>query len=488
MVSREPPDRPGSTDGGLPTMVEELSAIIRADSEWRSVLKGEAHIGQAPGRLDVMGGIADYTGSLVCQMPLALSTAVLVQRRTDRLLVLKSYSNPVDSRGGPANFRMSLDDFYGSGSLLADAVVRARFAGTDHWAAYVAGIFWVLAKGRHLTGRTKGANICCYSNLPMGAGLSSSAALEVAALNAVAGAYHLTLDPLETAVLAQKVENQIAQAPCGIMDQVASSLGRRGKLLLLKCQPHTVAGYEDLPAGTAVVAINSGVKHSIAGSAYRRVRVAAFMAHAIVAAMVRELGLKSDPTGGYLANVQPGFYRHYLRLILPREMSGRDFLRCYRCTADTITQIEPDEKYAIRAVAEHHIMENQRVERFITALKAAAQDREKNLRRAGRLMLAAHASYTHRVALGCRETDFLVRAVVHHGPNKGFYGAKATGGGCGGSIAILMNDSPQNYGILDDIVHACNRKFSTQALVIRGSGPGAAELGILTLADGRIVG
>jgi L-arabinokinase len=488
MVSHERPDPAGSADRGLPALAGELLARIRADPEWRFVLNGETHIGQAPGRLDVMGGIADYTGSLVCQMPLALATAALVQRRTDRWLVIKSYNSPADVNSGPTSFRISLDDFYGSGSLLEDSAIRVRFTGRDHWAAYVAGIFWVLAKHRHLTGRTNGANICCYSNVPIGAGLSSSAALEVAALNAVAGAYHLTLDPVETAVLAQKVENQIAQAPCGIMDQMASVLGRKGKLLLLKCQPHTLIGYEDLPEGTTVAAISSGVKHSVAGSAYTRVRVAAFMAHAIITAMARELGLKADPTGGYLANVRPGFYRRYLRPMLPRAMSGQDFLRRYGRTADTVTQINPAEQYAIRAAAEHHIMENQRVERFVTTLKAAAQDRKGNLRRAGRLMLAAHASYTHRVELGCRETDFLVRAVVDGGRNGGFYGAKATGGGGGGSVAILMEDSPQYHGILADIVRAYSQKFSTPALVIRGSGPGASELGQWTLANGQIVG
>ena len=488
MASLERSDRAGSADRSLSAVVQDLLAKIRADPEGRSVLNGETHIGQAPGRLDVMGGIADYTGSLVCQMPLALATAVLVQKRTDRWLAIKSYNHTADSASGPMSFRMSLDDFYGSGSLLEDSAIRGRFAGGDHWAAYVAGIFWVLAKHRHLTGRTKGANICCYSNVPMGAGLSSSAALEVAALNAVAGAYRLTLDPLETAVLAQKVENQVAHAPCGIMDQMASSLGRQGKLLLLKCQPHTVVGYEDLPEGTTVAAISSGVKHSVAGSAYTRVRVAAFMAHAIMAAMAREWGLKSDPTGGYLANVQPRFYRRYLRPMLPREMSGRDFLRRYGRTADTVAQINPSEKYTIRAAADHHIMENQRVERFVTALKTVAQDRKKNLRRAGRLMLAAHASYTHRAALGCKETDFLVDAVVDRTRNSGLYGARATGGGGGGSVAILMEDSPQYHDVLGDIAQAYKKQFSAPALVIRGSGPSASEFGFLTLTDGKFAG
>ena len=487
MVSRERTGQASPTARAAPALVADLLERIRADSEWRGVLQGEAHVGQAPGRLDVMGGIADYTGSLVCQMPLAVTTAVLAQKRTDRAVVIKSYNHTVESSAGAVSFRLSLDDFYGSGALLAAPAVRARFSGADRWAAYVAGVFWVLAKHRHLVGGAKGANIFCYSAVPMGAGLSSSAALEVAAMNAVAGAYHLTLDPLETAVLAQKVENQIAGAPCGIMDQMASSLGRRGKLLLLKCQPHTVVGYEELPAGTTVAAISSGVKHSIAGNAYTRVRVAAFMAHAIIATIAKELGSKTDPTGGYLANVQPGFYRRYLRPVLPREMSGRDFVQRYRKIVDTVTPIDPAEKYAIRAAADHHILENQRVERFVMALKAAAKDRQKNLCRAGRLMLASHASYTCRAGLGSRETDFLVRAVVRVGHGNGFYGAKATGGGGGGSIAVLMDDAPQHHAVLRDIVAAHDREFSTPARIFCGSGPSASEFGILTLFDGRVV-
>lgn len=487
MVSSERPTHALMRPGEISAALRELLENIHGDG--RCMLAGEAYIGQAPGRLDVMGGIADYTGSLVCQMPLKVGTAVLAQKRTDRALVLQSYNNPNVGSAGPVSYRLSLDDFYGSGALLDGGAVRRLFHGEDHWAAYVAGIFWVLAKHRHLTGRALGANVICYSNVPLGAGLSSSAALEVAAINAIAGAYHLTLDPLEAAVLAQKVENQIAGAPCGIMDQMASSLGRAGQLLLLKCQPHTVVGYENLPPGTTVAALCSGVRHSVAGSAYTRVRVAAFMAHKIILTMAHGLGLHGDPTGGYLANVTPDFYRGFLRPILPRNMSGQDFIRRYQGTMDAVTAINPTETYAIRAAADHHILENQRVQRFAAALKNAdGKDQRQHLRRAGRLMLASHASYTHRAGLGCPETDWLVRAVMAAGRGEGFYGAKITGGGGGGSVAVLMDDAPPQHQRLAEIVATYNRTFAVTAAVLCGSGPSAAEFGVRMLAGGKLVG
>src|SRR5690242_1168045 len=107
-----------------------------------------------------MGGASEYAGALACQMPLEAATAVAVQRRDDRNLVLKTYNEDASRE---SVVTLSLDDFYGTASLLPHNTMQQLFAGGKHWAAYVAGAFPTLGKHKKLTRRAHGANIACCS-------------------------------------------------------------------------------------------------------------------------------------------------------------------------------------------------------------------------------------------------------------------------------------------------------------------------------------
>jgi L-arabinokinase len=107
------------------------------------------------------------------------------------------------------------------------------------WAGYAAGCV-ALLRAEGLIERNAGARLFVRSSVPLGAGVSSSAAVEVAAMRALCAAYNVELDPLLLARLCQRVENEVLDAPCGIMDQVTSALGEAGKLLALVCQPYRV--------------------------------------------------------------------------------------------------------------------------------------------------------------------------------------------------------------------------------------------------------
>ncbi len=434
----------------------------------------------APGRLDVMGGIADYTGATVCEMPLALGTAVTLQKRGDRQVVVRSYL----SDGKYKQVAFNLDDFYGSGSLVPAESIREKLVREDRWALYLAGAFWVLARQRHLSPRALGASIACMSDLPAGAGLSSSAALENATLMAISHAYRLSIDAPEAAVLAQKIENQVVGAACGIMDQMASMLGNADRLMLLKCQPHELIGHQKLPAALRLVGIFSGVKHSVADGGYRKTRVAAFMAHAIIAHYGRLLGAQRDIFGGYLGNVSRRDYLRYLRRLLPVEMSGGQFIQRYGKTIDSATHVDPATIYRVRAAGDHHVLEAHRVNQFISRLKKeTGQEDAGNFTRLGRLMLASHASYGHRAMLGAQETDWIVRRLLKFGPQRGFYGAKITGGGQGGTVAVLCD---QRASVTADLQFAADEyadEFGHPWLIVEGSGPGAAELGTFAITS-----
>ena len=459
------------------------ATMERADfTEFLQLLHGPAHefvgagectIARAPGRLDVMGGVADYSGGVVLEGTLAEAAFAAVRRRSDGQVRLWSWG--VEDDDIYPRFETSLDRFYTSGRLITYDEARAHFAQNPrtHWAAYAAGALYVLlAEG--VVGRLPGgADIFIRSTVPIGAGVSSSAAIEVASMAAVAGAYGISLDGLQLARLCQIVENRVAGAPCGIMDQVTSALGKENELLALLCQPHEVLGSHRLPAGCSLLAIDSGVKHSVGGSRYTRARTAAFMGLAI---LMKETG---EDFGGYLCNITPREYRRSYRHLLPSKMSGDEFIKRYEKTPDTATQVQPGEVYSVRACAEHAVYENARVRRFIELLDAANSTGDtRPLEEAGRLMYASHWSYGHKIALGAWETDLIVRLARFARCSAGgrVFGAKITGGGSGGAVAVLA------LGDVGDVVqYICaeyERITGRTARVFRGSSPGTLEFGV----------
>jgi len=468
----------------LPEPIPELIARIKADASPVIQAKGrDIFLARAPGRLDVLGGVANTTGALVCQFPLSIATAVAVQRREDHKLVLSSYN--ADEAQTTGTIELSLDDLWGTAGLMPAIDVQNSFSGQRHWVSYIAGAYYVLAKQRKLTRRVTGANISVYSTVPLGAGVASSAALEIATICALAAAYRIILDPMELALVGQKIENQIVGDPSGVMDQVTSALGQANKLLLLTCQPHTVDGFADVPPGLLLAGLNSGVKHSAGEPAYRNARVAAFMAHAIIVAAYTDLGVTADPTRGYLANIEPAIYRRHFRHLLPRQIRGKEFTDKFGSISDRVTSVDPAVTYGVRAVADHHIMENQRARQFVQALDGAGHGSHEARLRAGRLLHAAHLSSVQRIGLGTPETEGLVKALRKLGPANGFYGAKLTG--TGGTVAVLCEDSPACRTRLDEIANQYARDTGRQPSLLLASSPGAALTEPVRLAAAELL-
>jgi len=153
---------------------------------------------------------------------------------------------------------------------------------------------------------------------------------------------------------------------------------------------------------------------------------------------------------------------------VPREMSGRDFLIRYRGTTDTVTRVDPTRTYAIREPMLHPISENARVRRFRELLQGEITDA--SLREQGELMYVAHASYS-ACGLSSDGTDLLVELVRAGGPQSGLYGAKITGGGSGGTVAILgrANANPA----VEAVAREYSRRSGRETYIFRGSSPGA---------------
>jgi galactokinase len=419
------------------------------------------YIARAPGRLDVMGGIADYSGARVLELPLACSTSVLVQPQAERHC-------DIATRRGERWDLCSIDL-----PLAEPPELAAWFQTheTDRWAGYVVGVVQVMLARSTAAG---GLRILIDSSVPEGKGVASSAALEVAVAMAVGTCYHVDIAPTELAALCQRVENHVVGAPCGIMDQMTSACGKEDTLLNLRCQPGTIEGYVTVPHGYRFYGIDSGITHAVSGADYGTVRTAAFMGLRI---------LTSDTAwhGQYLADLLPSQFAELAR-VLPEEMSGAEFLQRYGGTSDSATRVVAERCYPVRRAAAHPVHEQQRVDQF-AALLHELRRRPGAARELGELMYASHESYG-ACGLGSDGTDRLVALVKAEAPEHGLFGAKITGGGSGGTVAVFATSDAEPF--VRDLAarYSAETGRATGGRVFAESGPGAAETGVLERGPG----
>jgi len=443
--------------------------------------RSEVIVTRAPGRLDLMGGIADYSGSLVLQLPLVVATHVAIQRSEDTRIKIASLSEA----NAPRVFEMEVNEFSSGDAPIDYAEARARFSQIpkDHWAAYVAGAFLVLMRERNVSFKS-GARILISSDVPEGKGVSSSAALEVAAMQAIVSAFETEVSPQELALLCQKVENLIAGAPCGVMDQMTAACGERDCLLELLCQPAELKGSIALPEELAVWGIDSGVRHSISGADYGTVRTAAFMGYRIIADLGGlpvyagaevKLIIEDSKWKGYLANVTPEEFEREYAAKIPERMTGANFLIRYDGITDDVTCVNRKTEYPVLAATRHPIYEHARIKSFAATLKN--QPGVAEAAGLGELMFQSHDSYS-ACGLGCKATDALVE-LVRDACDEGLYGAKITGGGSGGTVAVLGRR--ESGDAVTSIAESFSKLTGQRPIIFSGSSAGAAAFGCLRL-------
>jgi galactokinase len=470
--------------------VPGLRARVAAELPEDFSAQRPVRLSRAPGRLDVMGGIADYTGSTVAEATLDRAAAVALQERPDR--ELRVFSLNLRDEGRPFAFNISLD-------LLAELSIDTLRAELNHpdrrWAGYLVGCLAILQAHCLIDLKrdsVRGMGLALLSTVPLGAGVSSSAAVEVATMINLVHHLRIGVEAMSLAAMCQEAENRVVGAPCGIMDQVTSCAGHAGSLLRMVCQPHTLLPPLHLPPGVRVIGINSNVKHSVGGGMYGRTRCAAFMGHRIILEKMRDMGLAAgatliaDPMNGYLANLDPDDYKRFFRPFLPQEMKGSAFISQFGSTIDTATAVEPEQTYHVQKATDHHVLEARRVRNFISYLEAAtalppqSPQRKLELDKAGHLMYGSHISYTRDAMLGADECDLLVD-LVRRRESAGFYGAKITGGGSGGTVAVLADTSPSADAAIEQIMAEYQKQTGHRPEAFLASSPGAWAVGTVVV-------
>ncbi|WP_369389731.1 galactokinase [Streptomyces sp. CG1] len=321
----------------------------------------------APGRVNLIGEHTDYNDGFVMPFALPHQTVAAVSRRDDGILRLHS----ADVEGGVVE-------------LCLDALAPQSDAG---WTAYPAGVVWALREAGHAV---TGADVHLSSTVPAGAGLSSSAALEVVIALALNDLYDLGLQRWKLARLCQRAENVYVGAPTGIMDQTASACCEAGHALFLDTRDLSQRQIPfDLAAeGLRLLVVDTQVKHAHSGGEYGKRRAGCEKG----AALLGVDALRDIPYAGL----------------------------------DAALARLGDEEETVRLVR-HIVTENHRVERVVELLTAG------DTRAIGPVLTEGHASLRDDFRISCPELDLVVDTAL----GAGALGARMTGGGFGGSAIVL---------------------------------------------------
>jgi len=465
------------TTPDLPFEVHEFERLLQKPNSDHTGFagffnSGEIWVARVPARLDVMGGIADYSGANVCEAVLGRGMLVALQPRTDRTLRIRTLQ--VGKSSLPVETRLPLDYFTSGDGLGTYSDVRSICQSNPlvSWVGYIGGSIFTLLKEESVK-MPYGFSMILLSAVPMNVGIGSSAAVEIGTLTCLNAYLDASLDAPRIARLGQMAENHVVGAPCGIMDQIAITSGQRGKLTHILCRPGKVIGEVEIPPNTGFAGINSMVRHSVGANPYSDTRIGAFIGKKIVNDIRANTG--KAPLD-YLTELSVDEFRsHYLSKI-PDSVVGSEFLTKHKTHDDAVTTIQPDATYRVAGPTIHPIEENERVLQFMASLKAAKGGDETSLIAAGEMMYGAHESYRHNCQLSVEEVDFIVEAVRKRGPKQGLYGAKITGGGTGGTVAVFGKlDALKEH--VPQIAAEYSRRIGAMPDIFEGTSPGAMEFG-----------
>lgn len=367
----------GSQQTGVEAAVDVLAESVRKRFAERFGRPPKWMVA-APGRVNLIGDHVDYNDGIV--LPLAIDRYTIV-------------AGDVAESGSVC----TIQSVNANESLVVD-LGQPLLPSGNHWGNYIKGVFFGFLE---LVPKIPAMDLLVMSSVPMGGGLSSSAALEVAIATVLESATEFKLKPKQKALLCQKAEHDFASVPCGVMDQFASVFGQQDSMLQLDCRDLSIRNVAFDNDRLALLVVNSNVQHELAASEYSIRRKQCEQA-------VAALGVSS------------------LRDIDRELLQSKRYL---------ISDLE------YRRVL-HVVSENERTVRFVDLLVS------ERFEEAGTLLFESHDSLRYDYEVSCEELDRLVLIAKEIGVEGGVYGSRMTGGGFGGStITLVDRKSVQNVAI-----------------------------------------
>jgi galactokinase len=348
--------------------LQELSARVSTDFA-KSFGRAPRWIAAAPGRVNVIGEHTDYNDGFVLPMAIEFFTVMAADRSADGKDVVRIHSSLQPEQ-----------------AVIDLSAPLAR--GNPKWSNYPRGVFaGFLARGIN----PGGLDVVLHSTVPLGSGLSSSAALEVCTATLLEAVSGQQIDPVEKALLCQKAEHEFAGVPCGIMDQFISVMGREDHLLLLDCRSRKTELVPMRDPAVELLIANTNVKHELGSGQYAKRR-------AQCEAAAKLLGVSSL----------------------------RD------ASAEALERVKPAMEEIVFRRARHVIGEIERT------VQAAGRVRASDWPKVGQLMYASHRSLRDDYEVSCAELDALVEIAETIGLPGGVFGCRMTGGGFGGCVVALV--------------------------------------------------
>lgn len=335
----------------------------------QSIRNPSSRLFRAPGRVNLIGEHTDYNDGFVMPVAINFSTWISLHPRAGRKL-------EIHSENFDETVLFDLDD--------------PNPAPRGHWSDYAIGVAIMLERAGH---RLRGSHLSIRGEVPIGSGLSSSAALEVATAFALTANSDLTITKIELARLCRQAENDFVGARVGIMDQFVSVFGERDKALLLDCRSLEFK-LLPVPSEVQLVVCNTMVKHELASSAYNERRSQCEEGVRQLSALLPNVRALRDVSSSQLEEHA-------------RELAPIIYRRC-----------------------RHIVTENERV------LAASEALEQTDLRHFGQLMNESHQSLRYDYEVSCAELDLMVELARGVG---GVYGARMTGGGFGGCTVNLVS-------------------------------------------------
>ncbi len=365
--------------------VPSLACLVSQASEsYKSKYRNSPEwIVAAPGRVNLIGEHIDYNDGFVLPMAIERYVVVAAGKREEETCGLSSGSPKMELVSVHLNEAVSFE--------VSQSIAPSM---PPSWDSYSRGVVagFLERFGDSVIPNLPSLNLLFESNIPMGGGLSSSAALEVATATMLEAITGIEMPPIEKALLCQQAEHRFAGVPCGIMDQFSSVFGQENAFILLDCRSQEIELVPFAPNGVSVLITNSNVKHELTGGEYAQRRTQCDSA-------LKKIGASSW-----------------------REVSDDQLLQVQA----SLTEVE-------RRRAKHVVTETKRTVEATDAIRSC------RWHELGMLMHASHDSLRDDFEVSCPEIDVLVEFAREIGVDGGVFGSRMTGGGFGGCTVTLVD-------------------------------------------------
>lgn len=450
----------------LPRLCGYLRAAFAAHGQPR----GRIVLAQAPGVVDVMGGICEDAGALVLTATLGLSIQACIWETGGSDVRVRLHH---DTNNGDAQEFSIPANVFGAGDPEGYGINDRCRSAQAEWAAPACLVLHRAVVEGSIPRPTGGLQILLDSEFPADADLGRPCSTAAAVLDALGKLHEKPIDRFKKAAIASEAVVPLTALRRTRVAMTAFCGAPDGSLLRMQFRPNPLCEVLALPTGIVMTTLRTQLTRPTTRARLLETRLCAEMGERMIHDLRRRDG--HEPGMASLAAITPVDYVEHYRNDVPQKITAKAFAATFGEVRGLASGTDGRAVYKVRSRLEHHIYESQRVLEFVTAISRARRTgADEALIEAGDKMYASHWSHSQRCGIGGAEADLIKDEIRARGPAHGLYGAKVTGGGEGGEVVVLMRNDERAKAALASAVKdagaACKR-----AIHIHGGSLGGAE-------------